>query len=92
MCKSTNFAPVQVILPDIWSCGRVARQSSAKASTAVRIRSGPPGEGTKTFAFFNYDTLFKVDRSCCFITYCYFLFYALGILCGCANDIQWIFL
>ena len=25
-----------------WSCGRVARQSSAKASTAVRIRSGPP--------------------------------------------------
>ena len=24
------------------SCGRVARQSSAKASTAVRIRSGPP--------------------------------------------------
>lgn len=27
-----------------WSCGRVARQSSAKASTAVRIRSGPPFE------------------------------------------------
>jgi hypothetical protein len=24
-----------------WSCGRVARQSSAKAPTAVRIRSGP---------------------------------------------------
>lgn len=24
------------------SCGRVARQSSAKAPTAVRIRSGPP--------------------------------------------------
>ena len=25
-----------------WSCGRVARLSSAKAATAVRIRSGPP--------------------------------------------------
>jgi hypothetical protein len=25
-----------------WSCSRVARQSSAKASTPVRIRSGPP--------------------------------------------------
>jgi hypothetical protein len=24
-----------------WSCGRVARLSSAKAATAVRIRSGP---------------------------------------------------
>jgi hypothetical protein len=37
----------------LWSCGRVARQSSAKASTAVRIRSGPPSEGTKSFAFFD---------------------------------------
>ena len=28
------------------SCGRVARQSSAKASTAVRIRSGPLLKGS----------------------------------------------
>ena len=57
MCKSTNFAPVQVILPDVWSCGRVARQSSAKASTAVRIRSGPQREG-KTPSLFFYDQVF----------------------------------
>ena len=25
----------------VWSCGRVARLSSAKAATAVRIRTGP---------------------------------------------------
>ncbi len=31
-----------------WSCGRVARQSSAKASTAVRIRSGPPKNAKST--------------------------------------------
>ena len=31
----------------------MARQSSAKASTAVRIRSGPQSEVTKSFAFFN---------------------------------------
>ncbi len=57
MCKSTNFATVQVRLPDNWSCGRVARQSSAKASTAVRIRSGPQREGKPPSLFF-YDQVF----------------------------------
>ncbi len=51
--KITNFARVRAIKPDhIRSCGRVARQSSAKASTAVRIRSGPQSEGNKTLRFF----------------------------------------
>ena len=37
------------------SCGRVARQSSAKAPTAVRIRSGPRKKGIigKVIPFFN---------------------------------------
>ena len=30
------------------SCGRVARQSSAKAPTAVRIRSGPRKKGDQS--------------------------------------------
>ena len=52
--KITNFARVRAIKPvHIRSCGRVARQSSAKASTAVRIRSGPPSEGNKTLRFFD---------------------------------------
>ncbi len=38
--------------PQNWSCGRVARQSSAKAPTAVRIRSGPLLKGYHTIAFF----------------------------------------
>src|SRR5215204_3884842 len=33
------------IIQNIGSCGRVARLSSAKAPTAVRIRSGPLGKG-----------------------------------------------
>ncbi len=38
-----------------WSCGRVARQSSAKASTAVRIRSGPQKKELKiSIPFFMY--------------------------------------
>lgn len=36
------------------SCGRVARQSSAKAPTAVRIRSGPQKKGNNRtgYSFF----------------------------------------
>jgi|SRR5580692_1613462 hypothetical protein len=39
----SNFFKIIVILhlSKKWFCGRVARQSSAKASTAVRIRSEP---------------------------------------------------
>ncbi len=50
-----------------WSCGRVARQSSAKASTAVRIRSGPPKiqKSTSKGCFFVY--LFLI-RFCFFST------------------------
>jgi hypothetical protein len=43
---------VLVLLKLIWFRGRVARQSSAKASTAVRIRSGPPpSPGNGGFCF-----------------------------------------
>lgn len=46
------------------SCGRVARLSSAKAATAVRIRTGPlqlvrerrAGAGASAFLFLNYIT------------------------------------
>ncbi len=50
-CFYNNFAkflnisyfcnPLLINLLIKWSCGRVARLSSAKAATAVRIRSGP---------------------------------------------------
>ncbi len=39
--NNTIFAPASKKR----SCGRVARLSSAKAATAVRIRSGPPEKG-----------------------------------------------
>ena len=35
----------------MWSCGRAARQRSAKPRTAVRIRSGPPKSLTNSEAF-----------------------------------------
>jgi len=41
-----------------WSCGRAARQSSAKACTAVRIRSGPLQKKTITdrlFCFYPFE-------------------------------------
>ncbi len=37
------------------SCGRVARQSSAKARTAVRIRSGPQNKPAYAGLFFTIN-------------------------------------
>jgi hypothetical protein len=45
--KSVIFAASKM-----WSCGRAARQRSAKPRTAVRIRSGPPKSFTLCEAFF----------------------------------------
>jgi hypothetical protein len=60
----------------IWSCGRVARQSSAKASTAVRIRSGPLKPRTGG-VFHLYET-FSTHRNCGLHCIDQRLFYALG--------------
>ncbi len=43
----------------MWSCGRAARQRSAKPRTAVRIRSGPPKSFTLCEAFLFVITLTK---------------------------------
>ncbi|MEY2834746.1 MAG: hypothetical protein RLZZ557_408 [Bacteroidota bacterium] len=63
-----------------WSCGRVARQSSAKASTAVRIRSGPPGEG-KTPSLFFYDQVLKMDQPVGICHLIGILFHAMDLPC-----------
>ena len=50
----------RLIVVDIlekWFCGRVARQSSAKASTAVRICSEPP---STTLSVLGRDFFYKL--------------------------------
>ena len=44
-----------------WSCGRVARLSSAKAATAVRIRSGPQKKHLKRLVIEIFRAGFQVD-------------------------------
>jgi hypothetical protein len=50
--------PIQSIR---WSCGRVARQSSAKASTAVRIRSRPLKFKSLQFGGFFYALILDFE-------------------------------
>ena len=51
-------------LRSLWHRGRVARQSSAKACTAVRIRSMPQKPSTKCWVFLFYKSSILSIRSC----------------------------
>ena len=74
MIKFVHYLNYVIFAAETRSGGRVARQSSAKASTAVRIRSGPPinkDYDSNPFIFMKYSQQIGIIASLLVIAICF---------------------